>query len=43
MWYGVIVAMLGVLMSPNEVLVIVIVTAIVVYLAARKRNAKKPK
>lgn len=29
------------LMSPREVLVIVLVTAIVVYLTARKRNPKR--
>jgi hypothetical protein len=29
------------LMSPREVLVIVLVTAVVVYLAARTRNSKR--
>ncbi len=29
------------LMSPREVMVIVLVTAVIVYLAARKRNAKR--
>jgi hypothetical protein len=29
------------LMSPREVIVIVLVTAVVVYLAARKRSAKR--
>lgn len=35
--------MLAVLMSPREVMVILIITAVVVYLAARKRNAKDSK
>ena len=29
------------LMSPREVLVIVLITAVIVYLAARKRNPKR--
>ena len=31
---------LGLLLSPSEVLVLVIITAVVVFLASRKRRAK---
>jgi len=43
MLYGVRFDMLSVLMSPREVLVIVVITAVIVYFAARKRKAKKSK
>jgi len=43
MLYGVRFEMLGVLMSPREVLVIVVITAVIVYFAARKRKARKSK
>ena len=35
------VAMLGVMMSQGEVMVIVVMTAVIVFIVARKRNAKK--
>jgi len=43
MLYGVRFDMLSVLMSPREVLVIVVITAVIVYFAARKRKTKKSK
>jgi len=43
MLYGVRFDMLGVLMSPREVMVIVVITAVIVYFAARKRKTKKSK
>ena len=42
MWNELAIKPLGLfLMSPREVLVIVLVTAIVVYLSARSRNSKR--
>ena len=35
------IAMLGVMMSQGEVMVIVVLTAIIVFIAARKRKIKK--